>query len=151
MTGQLSLFKGKRQRGVKPPPALEFATCCLLADTIDRWIMPQWRWTHLPFGEHRDHKVNPKTGKRYSPTGQRLKRLGTKTGWPDYIFVGPNRSVFWLEFKRAGGRGRLSTDQIDIGAHVVACGFSYLCTSSYDDAVRTLVDLGILRGGIHVQ
>jgi hypothetical protein len=144
MTGQLNLFKGKRQRGTKPPPAPEFTECCMLADTIDRWIMPQWKWTHLPFGENRDHAVNPKTGKRYSLTGQRLQRLGTKRGWPDYIFVGPNRSVFWLEMKRARG-GRLSDEQVDIGAHLVACGFAYLCTNSIDEAIRTLVDLGILR------
>lgn len=144
MTGQLNLFKGKRQRGVQAPPALEFAECCMLADTIDRWILPHWKWTHLPFGEHRDHKVNPKTGKRYSPSGQRLKRIGTKPGWPDYIFVGPERSVFWLEMKRRKG-GRMSDEQVDIGAHLVACGFAYLCTPSVDDAIATLVDLGILR------
>lgn len=145
MTGQLHLFKGKRQRGTQAPPALEFADCCVLADTIDRWIRPEWRWTHLPFGEHRDHKINPKTGKRFSPTGQRLQRLGTKRGWPDYIFVGPNRTVFWLEMKRSKG-GHVSTDQSDIAAHVMACGFAYLCTNSVKDAINTLVSLGILHG-----
>jgi hypothetical protein len=144
MTGQLNLFKGKRQRGTSAPPAVEFAECCVLADTIDRWIMPRWKWTHLPFGEHRDHAVNPRTGKRYSPSGQRLQRMGTKRGWPDYIFVGPDRSVFWLEMKRSKG-GHLSDEQRDVGAHLVACGFAYLCTNSVNEAIRALVDLGILR------
>jgi hypothetical protein len=143
MVGQLDLFKGKRQRGVKPPTALEFATCCLLADTIDRWIMPGWRWTHLPFGEHRDHRLNKK-GQRFSPTGNRLKRMGTKKGWPDYIFVGPARAVFWLEMKRARS-GRLSDEQIDIRTHLIDCGFAYLSTSSYDEAISALIERGILR------
>jgi hypothetical protein len=141
---QLHLFKGKRQRGTQLPPAVEFATCCLLADTIDRWIMPGWAWTHLPFGEHRDHKINPKTGKRFSPTGQRLKRMGTKRGWPDYIFAGPERALFWLEMKRAK-KGHLSEDQDAIAAHLKLCGFDYLCASSYDEAVAALVARGILR------
>jgi hypothetical protein len=55
---QLDLFRGKQQRGVKPSPALEFALHCAVADTITRWILPGWKWTHLPFGENRDHRVN---------------------------------------------------------------------------------------------
>lgn len=132
-TRQLHLFKGKRQRGTRPPPPPELSLHCLIADTVKRWINPHWRFTHLPFGEHR-HVV----------TAMRLKRMGVTPGWPDFMFVGPNRSVFWLELKRAR-RGRLSTEQADIAAHLVACGFAYLCTSSYEDAVATLVDLGILR------
>ena len=39
---QLSLFKGKRQRGVAAPPPKEFATHCALADLLRRWTMPGW-------------------------------------------------------------------------------------------------------------
>jgi hypothetical protein len=73
---QLSLFKGKRQRGIAPPPPLEFSTDATLADICRRWINPQWKFTHLPLGEASDHQINPKTGKRYSLTGQRLQRMG---------------------------------------------------------------------------
>lgn len=140
---QLDLFKGKRQRGRKPPPAPEFSLHCMVADTCKRWLSPHWKFTHLPLGEHRDHRVN-RYGKRFSPTGVRLKRMGVTPGWPDFMFVGPQRSVFWLELKRTRN-GRLSEDQAAMAAHLVACGFGYLCTSSYDDAIATLVDLGILR------
>ncbi|MCP1778785.1 hypothetical protein ACVMGC_001062 [Bradyrhizobium barranii subsp. barranii] len=147
---QMSLFKGKRQRGISPPPPPEFNTHVVLADLLKRWGNPQWRWTHLPLGEHREHRINPKTGKRYSLTGQRLQRMGVNPGWPDFVFAGPGCSIFWLELKRLK-RGRMSEEQSDIAAHLVACGFAYLCTSSLDDAVATLKQLGILRPNIQVQ
>jgi hypothetical protein len=147
---QLSLFKGKRQRGIAPPPPLEFATHATLADICKRWINPQWRFTHLPLGEERDHQINPKTGKRYSLTGQRLQRMGVMPGWPDFIFVGPNAKVFWLELKRFR-TGRLSEDQSEVLAHLVACSFAVLVTTSLDDAVNTLKQAGILRKNFEVQ
>jgi hypothetical protein len=147
---QLSLFKGKRQRGIAPPPPLEFATHATLADICKRWINPHWKFTHLPLGEHREHRVNPRTGKRYSPSGQRLQRMGVQPGWPDFIFVGPNAQVFWLELKRFK-TGRLSEDQSDVLAHLVACGFAVLVTTSLDDAVATLKQAGILRSNFEVQ
>lgn len=148
MTGQLNLFKGKRQRGTLAPPPKEFAGHVVIADICKRWINPTFRYTHLPMGEHRDHAVN-RFGKRYSPTGSRLQRMGVTTGWPDFLFVGPNL-IFWLELKRQR-RGRLSKEQIEMGAHLVACGHCYLCTSDVREAVATLVDLGILRRGVSVQ
>jgi hypothetical protein len=136
---QLSLFKGKRQRGVQPPPPLEFQLHATLADICRRWINPRWRFTHLPLGEKRD-----------LVTAARLKRLGTTPGWPDFIFAGPGSQVFWLELKRPK-RGRLSEDQADIIGHLVACGFGVLVTTSIDDAVATLKQAGILRANMEVQ
>jgi hypothetical protein len=147
---QLSLFKGKRQRGIAPPPPLEFATHATLADICKRWINPEWKFTHLPLGEHREHKINPKTGKRFSPTGKRLQRMGVFPGWPDFIFVGPEQRVFWLELKRRR-TGRLSEDQSEVLSHLIACGFAVLVTTSLDDAVDTLKQLGILRSTFSVQ
>jgi hypothetical protein len=146
---QLSLFKSKRQRGIAPPPPLEFATHATLADICKRWINPHWKFTHLPLGEHREHRINPKTGKRYSLTGQRLQRMGVQPGWPDFIFVGPNAQVFWLELKRFK-TGRLSDDQSEVLAHLVACGFAVLVTTSLDDAVATLKQAGILRSNVEL-
>jgi hypothetical protein len=147
---QLSLFKSKRQRGIAPPPPLEFQTHATLADICKRWINPRWKFTHLPLGEEREHRVNPSTGKRYSLTGQRLRRMGLSAGWPDFIFVGPNAQVFWLELKRFK-TGRLSEDQSEVLAHLVACGFAVLVTTSLDDAVATLKQAGILRSNFEVQ
>ncbi len=36
---QLSLFKGKRQRGAAPPSSTEFALHCAVADVIRRFLM----------------------------------------------------------------------------------------------------------------
>jgi hypothetical protein len=135
---QFSLFKGKRQRGVAPPPPLEFALHATLADICRRWINPRWRFSHLPFGEKRD-----------VATGARLKRLGVTPGWPDFLFVGPGAQVFWLELKRPKS-GRLSEAQGDIIGHLVACGFGVLVTTSIDDAVATLKQAGILRANVEV-
>jgi hypothetical protein len=147
---QLSLFKGKRQRGIAAPPPLEFATHATLADICKRWINPHWKFTHLPLGEHREHRISPRTGKRYSLSGQRLQRMGVQPGWPDFIFVGPDTQVFWLELKRLK-TGRLSEDQSEVLAHLVACGFAVLVTTSLDDAVDTLKQAGILRSNFEVQ
>jgi hypothetical protein len=147
---QLHLFASKRQRGRSPPPPLEFSTHATLADICKRWINPRWKFTHLPLGEEREHRINPKTGKRYSLSGQRLQRMGVMPGWPDFIFAGPNAQVFWLELKRFK-TGRQSEDQSDVLAHLVACGFAVLVTTSLDDAVNTLKKAGILRSNFEVQ
>lgn len=147
---QLHLFGSKKQRGRTPPPPMEFSTHATLADICKHWINPHWKFTHLPMGEHRDHRVNPRTGKRYSPTGARLKRMGVMPGWPDFLFAGPERAMFFLELKRAQ-RGRLSEEQADVLSHLVACGHRVLVTSSLDDAVAELKAAGILRSTIEVQ
>ena len=92
MTGQLSLFKSKRQRGVahvRRPK--EFALHCAVADTVKRWILPDWIWTHFPAGEHRS-----------VITGARLKRMGLNRGFPDFQFFHRNGRVCFLELKRHG-------------------------------------------------
>ena len=131
---QLHLFKSSRQRGTQLPPAKEFALHCMFHDTIKNAMMPRWRYTHLPFGEKRD-----------PITAGRLKRMGVTPGWPDFMFVGPGR-VFWLELKRKGGA--LSDAQRDVMAHLMECGFGYLCTNDLQDAVATLKDLGIVRAQV---
>jgi hypothetical protein len=143
MIGQLDLFKGERQRGRKPPPAPEFNLHCAIADLCKRFHDPAWRYTHLPLGESRDHVVN-KRGQRWSPIGTRLKRMGVVAGFPDFVFVGPNQSIFWLELKRQQ-RGRISEAQQDIFTHLTNCGFSLLVTDSFEEARDALVRHGILR------
>lgn len=130
---QLSLFKGKRQRGERPPAPLEFQLHCAVADVIKRWMLPHWRCTHMPMGELRS-----------KATAIRLKRMGVTPGWPDFLFVGPDCRMFWLELKRPGS-GRMSEEQSAMAAHLIACGHAYLATTEVKDAVATMVDLGIVR------
>jgi hypothetical protein len=129
---QLALFKGARAR---PAPPKEFALHCALADLVTRWIMPGWMFTHIPLGEHRN-----------KATAVRLQRMGVKPGWPDFIFVGPQRRCFFLELKRRGGSQ--SDEQANVALHVIRSGFDYLCTDNLDEAVAVLRDLGIVRARV---
>jgi hypothetical protein len=133
---QLELFKGVRKRGHLTPK--EFALQCSFVDLVRRTISKEWRFTHLPMGE-----------KRSPSTAGRLKAMGVTRGWPDFMFVGP-RCVLFLELKREGS-GRLSEEQDNMRTHLMRCGFPYLLTSSFDDAVATLQDYNILPSGIRVQ
>jgi hypothetical protein len=142
VTGQLSLFKGKRQRGVKPPPALEFKTHCMVADALRIGAMPGWQWTHFPAGEARPSFVDKK-GRRVSPAADRLKRMGLMPGWPDFVLVSPAGRFFGLELKR--GKAPLTDDQEAFrkwcGAHLVP----YVVARSFDDAIRALAGWGAIR------
>jgi hypothetical protein len=75
--------------------------------------------------------------------------MGVTPGWPDWIFVGLNHRVFFLELKRER-KGRLSDNQSDIAEHLQACGIPYLCTNSIKEAVAFLEEHGILRASIEV-
>jgi hypothetical protein len=145
---QLSLFKSRRQRGTVPPAPSEFASQAFLVDVIRRWIDPRWKFTHIPHGEAREHRIG-RQGKRYSPAGQRLRRLGVVAGWPDLQFAGPGAQMAFLGLKRRGER--LSKPQEAIRDHLVACGFDYLWTDDVDAAIAWLKARGILRGGFTVM
>jgi hypothetical protein len=134
---QLHLFGNKRQRGTAPPSPSEYQLHCAVADTVRRWIMPGWIFTHIASGERRD-----------MVTAARLKRMGVMPGWPDLLFFGPGR-VCWIELKAKGGR--LSEAQAAVASHPVAAGHGYLCSDSFDDIIVTLKDWGIVRSGIQVQ
>jgi hypothetical protein len=142
---QLSLFKGKKQRGVRPPSPLEYASHCFIADLLRRWCSPVWIYTHVPLGEKRD-----------IITASRLKRMGVMPGWPDFQFAAPGAvpgdppRMFFLELKRKGW-GRLSDEQRSVMSHLAASGFQILITDDVNDAVATLKQLGILPSTIGVQ
>jgi hypothetical protein len=121
-TRQLSLFPARRK---KPVPAPEFSVHCVIADVARRWITPGWEWTHLPFGEYRPPK-----------TAGKLKRMGVRPGWPDFLFVSPEGRHHYLEIKREGGVK--SGDQERLAQFFLTAGVPYLLSSKVDEMVATL-------------
>jgi hypothetical protein len=129
---QVDLFT-KRVR--KPPPAPEFALQCMVADILNRWITPGWRFSHFPAGELRN-KV----------TAARLKRMGLARGWADLILLSPAALAHFLELKRRGET--LSDDQEDFESYCLAHGYPHAWTDSFDGALFVLKRWGALRTGI---
>jgi hypothetical protein len=132
---QLGLFKGRRQRGTAPPTPRENELHTRLVQLIDRWPAPgsKWIYTHIASGEKRD-----------IVTAARLKRMGVKRGWPDFIFVDEaSRRVFFLELKRRGQQP--SEEQWRIALHLESAGCEYRWTDDLREAIAWLKDLGVLR------
>jgi hypothetical protein len=141
---QLHLFRGRRQRG-EVPPAAEFRVHCMVADALRDWAVPGWMWTHLPMGERRD-----------AVTGARLKRMGTKAGWPDFILIAPAtvqlQSMLrphFLELKRRGGR--LTDAQSAFAEWCAGSRCPHAVAYGYEEALAVLKGWGVLRAGVHVQ
>jgi hypothetical protein len=148
MTGQLSLFKSKRQRGVKPPPAPEFAVHCMIADTLRRWAAPGWVWFHVPNGGERPAFVN-KHGKRISVEGGRLQRMGARRGVSDFVLVAPAQGrLHALELKRRGEEP--DDDQVAFLEAVRAAGGIAEWCDSYEAAIGILKRWGALKTRIEV-
>jgi len=98
-------------------------------------LISPWVFLHIPNGEKRDKK-----------TAALLKAMGTLAGAADLLFIGPGRSILFLELKRKDGVW--SKAQAEFAARVHVCGCHYHVAYSLDDAVGTLRDLGIVRASV---
>ena len=87
--------------------AVEFELHCQVAQLLEQFCLPTWRYTHIPLGELR----NP-------ITGARLKRMGVTKGWPD--FAGRPVRICFLELKR--GKGKPTPEQSEIATHLMQSG-----------------------------
>jgi hypothetical protein len=146
---QLHLFRGRRQRGRKAPPPKEFLVHCAIADTLRRWIEPGWIWFHVPGGEERPARIGP-DGKRFSPAGERLRRMGLRPGVSDFVLIAPPLGrVHALELKR---HGKQPTEaQLAFGGELTAAGGVFAWTDTYAGAITTLQSWGALPATIKVQ
>jgi hypothetical protein len=120
----------------KPPPAPEFSLHCMVADALDRWISPGWRFTHFPSGELRD-KI----------TAARLRRMGVKPGWPDFILLSPVGHAHFLELKRRGET--LSDSQDEFAGWCAAHGYPFTVADDFSAALTILQDWGAVRTSLH--
>jgi VRR-NUC domain len=130
---QLDLLKHpRRQRGTRPPPAPEFRTHCAIADALRVGIAPGWIWTHFPAGEKRDKGA-----------AARLKRMGLRPGFPDFLLISPTGVHCWLELKR--GRARLNWAQDLFRTEMLERGVPHAVARSFDEAIRVLTAWGAIR------
>ena len=130
---QLNLFAGKRQRGKQTPPALEFATHCMVADLLRLSLTRGWIFFHVGNGERRD-----------AITGARLKRLGVLPGVSDFLLIGPPAGqVRALELKRRGEKPTLA--QTAFLEAVRLAGGDAEWVDSYEAAVAVLRRWGAVR------
>lgn len=129
---QLSLFKGKKQRGVKPPPALELRTQIALADTLRVSLCPGWNWTHVGHG-----------GKRSIQTAAMMKRSGVQAGWSDFILLSPDSLAHFIELKRQGGV--ISDAQQAFANYCNTYGYPHAVVFGFDDAIAVLKHWRVVR------
>jgi hypothetical protein len=129
---QLDLLKGPRQRGTKPPLALEVATHIAIADLLRAAARPDWWWSHIGHG-----------GKRTVETGALLKRMGLRPGISDFLFYDPDGQERWLELKR--GPAPLSDGQLDFIGEMTKRNVTIEVARSYREAEAQLKAWGALR------
>lgn len=134
---QLSLFK--KNHRVRRAAPLEFATHCLIADTLRRWQSPGWRWTHFPAGEKR----NPRTAGR-------LKRMGVARGWPDFVLLSPlpDPRAHFLEVKRQDEH--LNEAQVEFQEFCELNQYQHAVVFTYADALTQLKVWGAVRVSVSV-
>jgi len=135
---QLHLFR-RGHKPERPKPALEFKTACAFADTLRQCAKPDWLWTHFPAGELRS-----------KATGARLKRMGTRAGMPDYVFVSPDTGqAYFLELKR--GNAPLTPEQETFRDWCHTVRAPWHCARSYDDAIAIVTAWGVLKREVRPQ
>ena len=108
---------------------------------------------HSPNGEKREHVVNPKTGRKYSPTGNKLKMMGVRPGFPD-IFLSVIRKGYgglFIELKDKGAakgrkKGVVSDVQEEWLKQLNEQGYLAVACWGYDEALDAIKDyMGIAR------
>lgn len=87
----LSLAAGRKPRVRKVPRPKEIMLHMQVAKVLRDHARHDWQWTHIASGELRDIR-----------TAVKLKRMGTKPGWPDFVLVPPTGQMHCLELKREG-------------------------------------------------
>lgn len=125
----------------KPPP--ENAVHCQLADVLRLSARVGWLWWHTPNGGGRPAFIT-KNGKRISPEGGRLKKMGVKPGVSDFLLLSPTGDLHALELKAEGKRP--DDDQVDFMRAVVDAGGKADWADSFDDAVAILTDWDAIKG-----
>jgi hypothetical protein len=121
----------KRARKAAPLPK-EHRTTAAVADALRVAAAPGWMWSHFPAGELRD-----------DVTGAKLKRMGLKRGWSDFVLIGPDGVHHWLELKR--GKASLLVEQEAFAQQLLQRGVPWKLARSFDEAIAVLTGWGAIR------
>jgi len=132
----LLLAEGRRprvlQRSAQPKPR-ESALHFQVAKLLRKHALPDWQWTHWPGGEDiRDVR-----------TAAKLKQMGAKAGWPDFVLIPPVGQLHCLELKRDGED--LTCEQEAFRAWCVGHDLPYAVARSIKEALAALDAWGALR------
>lgn len=122
----------RRPRRARIPVPSELSLHMQVAKLLREHGLPEWQWAHYPSGEVRDVR-----------TGTKLKQMGTKRGWPDFIFISPHGSLRCLELKRPGGA--LTDEQDEFLLWCIKHGVPYVVAWTMDDVLAAFSDWGCLR------
>jgi hypothetical protein len=130
----LMLAEGRKPRARKAPLVRpkEISLHMSVAKVLHEHCLPDWLWTHIASGELRDVR-----------TAEKLKAMGVRRGWPDFILVPPAGQLHSLELKRVGEY--LSDDQEAFRLHCIRHGWPHSVAYTLDDALAVLDYWGCLR------
>lgn len=111
---------------------LEVKTHVAVADALRIGAVAGWLWSHFPAGERRDER-----------TGARLKRMGLKKGWSDFLLIDPAGRHHWLELKR--GQAPLTKEQEEFRDECLSRNVPWAVARSFDEAIQQLTAWGAIR------
>lgn len=115
--------------------------------TVAAWLKRhRIRFHHSPNGGNRDRRKDPKTGRVFSVTAMKMKRMGTSNGFPDLTILDappmfPNAPGAMIEMKRLQG-GVASDEQKDWIAYLKGRGWQVTVAHGADEAINFLQSLG---------
>jgi hypothetical protein len=143
----LMLAAGRKPRLRKAPMARpkEIGLHMSVAAMLREHGRPDWQWTHIAHGEARDPRVAGK-----------LKQMGLRPGWPDFVLVAPTGKLHCIELKRLGGT--LSDAQEDFKFWCVRHGVPHVTAHSMDhvliafdawDCLSIKIAGAVRKGGAH--
>ncbi|WOJ89894.1 hypothetical protein RZS28_00840 [Methylocapsa polymorpha] len=111
-----------RLRRAPTPRPKELSLHMSVAKLLRDHARPEWQWCHVPNGELRDKR-----------TAAKLKNMGAKAGWPDFILVPPIGQLHCLELKRIGED--LSDAQDDFRMWCIRSGVPHVVAYSLDEVL----------------
>lgn len=129
----IALASGQKVRPRKATTRpLEIHLRMAVAKLLREHCLPDWQRTHIAHGEVRDIR-----------TAIKLKNMGLKRGWPDFVLIPSTGQLHCLELKRLGEK--LSENQVAYQAWCIRHGVPHPTYRTLDEALTILDAWGCLR------